>query len=243
MKVCVVVPCYKVKKKILKVYENLLKVKIDKILFIDDNCPEKSVKYLESRIIKTNKIELIYLKKNLGVGGATLKGFKIANKQKQDIVIKFDGDNQHYIKDLKKIINIMNKNKTDFCKGFRNLEILNFRKTKMPILRILGTILLTFMSRIVSGNYELKDVTNGLIGIKIKKLKKIKLNDIKKNFFFEQDLIFNLCLNNINIHQVPTKVLYSNENSNLNEFKIIVPFLYYHLRNLIKRVYIKFIKI
>ena len=76
--ICVVIPCYRVKHKIFSVYKNIDFKIVDKVIIVDDCCPEKSGKFLQKIIKKNNKIEFIFLKKNLGVGGATLEGFKKA---------------------------------------------------------------------------------------------------------------------------------------------------------------------
>ena len=103
-KVCIILPCYRVKHKIYNVYKKLINEKIDCLIFVDDNCPDKSVKYLKSRIRQNKKTQFIFLKSNLGVGGATLKGFRSAYNQGFDIIVKFDSDDQHKIFDLTKII-------------------------------------------------------------------------------------------------------------------------------------------
>ena len=244
MNICVVLPCFKVKSKIYLVYKKLIKLKINKLIFVDDNCPQKSVKYLSNKINHKNnkKIQFLYLKKNLGVGGATLAGFNLALKQGYDIAIKFDSDNQHFTDDLINIIAKLKMKNVFFCKGYRSLDIKKTIKTKMPLLRIFGAIILTFITRVITQNYKLKDVTNGLLGLKTKILKNMKTNKIKKNYFFEQDLIFHLCLKKIKIDQIETKVLYANEKSNLNIYKILIPFIFYHLQNILNIFLYKFQK-
>jgi hypothetical protein len=238
-KVCVVLPCYNVKDQIYVVYNKLKKLKIHKLIFVDDCCPQKSVKYLSSKIQKKDKsTHFIFLKKNTGVGGATLRGFEEARKKKYDIVVKFDGDNQHSVSDLKKIINRLNKKNIYFCKGFRSFTKKN-SKTRMPIIRTIGAIILTYITRFITQNYKLQDVTNGLFGLKTFILKKLKIKKIKKNYFFEQDIIFYTLLNKINIDQIKTKVFYRNEKSNLNIFKIIIPFIFYHLGNIFIKIFNK----
>ena len=59
----------------LTFYKKLIKTKIDCFIFVDDKCPDRSVTYLKSKIKKNKKVQYIFLKKNCGVGGATLKGF------------------------------------------------------------------------------------------------------------------------------------------------------------------------
>ncbi len=230
-KICVILPCYRVKNKIITVYNKLIKKDIDRIIFVDDNCPQKSVAHLKSNIKISKKIQFIFLKKNHGVGGATIKGFKMAHKQGYDIIIKFDSDNQHKTKDLMKIIKKLKQNNIYFCKGYRKLNFRDSFIRKMPLIRIIGANTLTYISRITTKNYYLKDVTNGLFGMKSSLLNIVDLKNIKKNYFFEQDLIFRICKKNIKISQINSEVIYANENSSLNALGSIFPFLIYHLQN------------
>ena len=230
-KVCVILPCFKVKDQIYKVYKKLIEKKLDCLIFVDDNCPEKSVSYLKSKIKSSKKVQFIFLKENLGVGGATLKGFKLGSKQGYDIIIKFDSDNQHKISDLLKIVKILKKDEVTFCKGYRNLNFKASFRRKMPLIRILGANCLTYISRLTTRDFNLKDVTNGLFGLKSSVLNIINLKKIKKNYFFEQDLIFRVCKKNIKIFQINSEVVYADENSSLNTLGSIFPFLIYHTQN------------
>ena len=122
-KVCVILPCYRVKHKIYTVYKKLIKTKIDLLIFVDDKCTQNSVEYLKSKTKTNKKVQFIFLKKNLGVGGATLKGFESAYNQGFELLIKFDADNQHKIIDLLKIIKKLKQENVLFCKGYRNLNL------------------------------------------------------------------------------------------------------------------------
>ena len=230
-KVCIILPCYRVKHKIYTVYKKLINQKIDCLIFVDDNCPQKSVKYLKSRISTNKKVQFIFLRKNLGVGGATLKGFKSAFDQGYDLILKFDSDNQHKIIDLTKIIKKLKEPEVYFCKGYRNLTLKDSIKRKMPLIRTLGASALTVISKITTNNYSLKDVTNGLFGMKSEVLRKVNLKNLKQNYFFEQDLIFRISLKKIKIHQINSEVIYKNETSSMNALKSVVPFFIYHLQN------------
>ena len=203
--------------------------------FIDDCCPENSVKYLKSKVKKNKKVQFIFLK-NEGVGGATIKGFMKAHQQGYDIIIKFDADNQHKTIDLMKIIKKLRHEDVYFCKGYRNLSLKYSLKRKMPLLRIIGANGLTYISRLTTKNFQLKDVTNGLFGIKSNILKVINLKEIKKNYFFEQDLIFRISRKKIKIFQVNSEVIYDNENSSLNTLGSIIPFLIYHFQNFFTKI-------
>lgn len=230
-KVCVILPCYRVKEKIYNVYKKLINEKIDRIIFVDDFCPQKSVSYLKSKIKYNKKIQFMFLKKNYGVGGATIKGFQSAYNQGYDILIKFDADDQHKIIDLLKIVKKLKNKNVKFCKGYRNLTFKSSLKRKMPIIRIIGAKALTFLSRINTNNYILRDVTNGLFGMSSDTLMQINFKKLKKDYLFEQDLIFRLSLKKIKIDQINSEVIYDDENSSLNTLNSILPFLIYHIRN------------
>jgi len=230
-KICIILPCYRVRHKIYTVYKKLVKKKIDCLIFVDDKCPDGSVSYLQSKIKKNKKVQYIFLNKNYGVGGATLKGFRSAYKQGFEILIKFDADNQHKTVDLIKIIKKLSQQNVNFCKGYRNLNLKDSFKRGMPLIRTLGASALTYISQINTKNYELKDVTNGLFGMRSKVLKKINLKGLKLNYFFEQDLIFRISLQKIKIHQVNSEVIYNDETSSMNALKSIIPFLIYHFQN------------
>ena len=231
-KICVVIPCFNVRDSIEKVIKKINFKLIDKVIVIDDFCPEKTAFHLSKK--KFKNVMIFTNKKNLGVGGATLKGFKKAVEMKFDIVFKIDGDNQHEPKDLNKFIKLLNKPKVNFCKGtrFKNLS----EKKKIPFVRLMGNNILTYLCRINCRNTNLTDVVNGFIGIKINLLKKLNFDEISKDFFFEEDLLFRISLIEKNIYEVPIKVIY-NDKSNLNPVKTIIPFILKHLKNFFIRFY------
>ena len=62
-KVCVIIPCYKVKKKIISVLKKIDFKIVDKVVIVDDCCPENSGKFVKKNF-KSKKISYIFLKKN-----------------------------------------------------------------------------------------------------------------------------------------------------------------------------------
>ena len=225
-KTCVVMPCYKVRNKVMTVLNNKKLSKIDKIVIIDDQCPENTGFFLKKKLKKNNKYKIIIHKKNQGVGGATITGMKYALKNKFDMVIKVDGDGQHNLSIIKNFKKEILNNKFDFCKGYRKLSL---KKRNMPIIRLLGARSLTFLTKLNSGNWNIKDPCHGLIALRCDFLRKINLNKIRKNYFFEQDMILNVIDFGGRIKQFKNEVHYGNESSSLNPLMSILPFLYYHL--------------
>ncbi len=228
-RICIVIPCYKVSNNIIDVINSKFLKRVDKIVIVDDDCPEHTGKKVNQIFRKNPKIKVLKHKINKGVGGATITGFKYALKNKFDIVIKVDGDGQHNLQILKSLISALS-NKYEFCKGYRNLNFNSFLKHNMPIVRLLGAIGLTFLTRVNTGDYEIKDACHGLIGFRCSFLKKINLNKIKNNYLFEQDIIFEISKLKAKIHQIRNEVIYNDETSSLNPISSIIPFLYFHLK-------------
>ena len=230
-KICVVIPCFKVRYSIEKVIKKINFKLVNKVIVVDDCCPEKTASYLAQKKLKN--VIILKNRKNLGVGGATLRGFKKAIQMKFDIIFKIDGDNQHEPKDIKKFIKLLKKSEVNFCKGtrFKSLS----EKKKIPYVRLMGNIVLTFLSKINCRYGNLTDVVNGFIGIKIGLLRKLNFDEISKDFFFEEDLLFRISLIEKKIYELPIKTIYYND-SNLNPLKTIIPFIYKHFKNFFIRL-------
>ena len=235
-KICVVIPCYNVKRKILSVINSRFLKKVDKIIIVDDRCPQNTGKFLKKKIKQNKKIKIILHKKNLGVGGATLTGINYAIKKNFFMVVKVDGDGQHNLSIISKFKNEIFYKNTDLCKGYRKLSLKEYKKNNMPLIRLIGANALTIITRINSGKFDLEDPCHGLIGFSNRILKKINLDEIKKNYFFEQDIILNVIKQKGKVKQFKNEVLYSNESSKLNPIMSILPFIYYHMIHLIKKI-------
>lgn len=232
-KICIVIPCYKVKNEIFSVLNKIDYKIVNKVYVVDDFCPEKTGMYVENS--KNNQIEIIYCKSNLGVGGATIEGFKKALDEKYDIIFKIDGDGQHNPELLPKFLEKFENKNINYCKGSRFIN--SFDKSKIPFLRRSGNIILTNISKITCKNKNITDVVNGYLGIRSSLLKKIDLQKISKDFFFEEDLLFNIFLIENNIEEVEIETFYNNGNkSNLNPLKTIIPFIFKHFKNYIIRL-------
>ena len=230
-KIAVVIPCYKVSKFINKVISKLPKF-IDNIYVIDDACPDKSVKKIYSR---SKKIKKIYRKQNGGVGAAVKDGYKHSLKDKNDITVRIDGDDQMDPKLIYKFIDPIINKKANFTKGNRFTNF-NFLK-EMPFLRIFGNTLFSLIGMILISNYKVFDFQNGYTSINNKSLKRVLKKKLDDDFFFENSLIYNLSKLKIKILDIDMKANYGKEESNLNIFStgftILYKYLLLFLKNLI----------
>ena len=232
LKIACVIPCYKERNHILDVLKKIPDI-VDFIFVVDDNCPEKTGEI----VLEKNedlRVNVIFMEKNLGVGGATVAGYKEAIKYNADIVVKIDGDGQMDPLDLKKVITPIVSKKCDYTKGNRFFFVNDIKS--MPKVRIFGNICLTFFSKFSSGFWEISDPTNGYTAIHQVALKSLDLDKISRGYFFESDILCKLYLIRAKVLDVPIPANYRNEESGINIIKIIPLFLRLHTYNFFKRI-------
>lgn len=121
------------------------------------------------KICKDNNINCINLINNLGIGGAVQTGYKYAYNNGYDIAVQFDGDGQHDIGYLKKLIESILKNDSDMVIGSRYIkgQESSFRSTKI---RIVGKNIISFFIKIFA-KLKITDPTSGFRAVNKKVLK------------------------------------------------------------------------
>ena len=231
-KIAVVIPCYKVREKILSVIEKIPDM-VSEIIVIDDHCPDLSGAHVRDSIYG-KRVKLIFHKENMGVGGAVISGYDFAIENECEIVIKVDGDGQMNPTLIPLLLEPILSGKADYVKGNRFYSIESIKT--MPKIRVFGNILLSFINKFSSGYWSIMDPTNGFTAIHIDALKLIPLNKLHKRFFFESDLLFRLYTVNAKVVDVFMEAIYEDEKSNLRIRKILFPYIMGHVTNFFKRI-------
>ena len=232
IKVAVVMPAYKVQNEILDVIRAVPK-EVSKIFVVDDACPNDSGKVASGA--GDPRVEVIRNQSNLGVGGAMIVGYQRALKEDFEVIVKVDGDGQMDPVRIPKLIAPIVRGEADYTKGnrFDSLEDLE----QMPKIRIFGNAVLSLMSKISSGYWNITDPTNGFTAIHKSVLERIHLGKLRKGWFFESDMLFRLSIIKAVIKDVPMPAKYGSEKSNLNIRKVIFEFPYRHGVNHLKRIF------
>lgn len=231
-KIIVVIPCYRVSKQIVNVISRIPKL-VSNIILVDDQCPEKTGEVV-SKNINDPRLSVLTNSKNLGVGGATKVGYLQAIKHQADIIVKLDGDGQMNPEDIPKLIKVIIEEKCNYSKGNRFFTIKNVKQ--MPIVRKFGNLVLSFMSKLSTGYYEIFDPNNGFTAIASDYLTQLPLDEIDNRYFFESDMLYQLNLLGAKVLDIPLPVIYKDEHSSLNIWQSVIIFPKKHLINFIKRI-------
>lgn len=232
--VAVVLPCYKVAESIIEVISQIPAF-VKHIVVVDDGCPQSSGKLVQEKV-KDKRVSVIFNGKNQGVGGAMIAGYRyVLENTDAEIVVKVDGDGQMDPRRIPQLILPITTKEADYTKGnrFDSLEDLE----QMPKIRIFGNAVLSIFSKFSSGYWNITDPTNGFTAIHTSVLQRVRLEKLRKGFFFESDMLFRLAIIRAVVVDVPMSAQYGAEKSNLNIKKVIREFPQRHFVNLLKRTF------
>jgi dolichol-phosphate mannosyltransferase len=231
--VAVVLPCYKVKKQITDVIAGIGS-EVNSIIVVDDACPEKSGAHV-SDMINDSRITIITHDINQGVGGAVITGFKHAMANGADIVVKLDGDGQYSPSLIPLLISPISDGLADCSKGNRFFNVENL--AEMPVVRIIGNAMLSFVNKLVSGYWNIMDPTNGLIAIHVNVLDQLPLDKLDRRYFFESDMLFRLSTVKAVIADIPLQAFYRDETSSLSITQVALSFPKKYINRVCKRIF------
>ena len=232
MKICVVIPAYKVASTLAKVVSDI-GPEVSNIIVVDDNCPEKSGQVLQKQS-NDSRLEVIIRPENGGVGAAVKTGYEKALQLGADVIVKLDGDGQMPPARIKDLIEPIVSGKADYSKGNRFFEVEAIKK--MPKNRIFGNLVLSFMTKLSSGYWHIFDPNNGFTAISRTTLQRLPIQKIDNRYFFESDMLFRLNLNRAVVADVFMPAIYANEVSSLKIRKVLLEFPFKHFKNLLKRI-------
>jgi dolichol-phosphate mannosyltransferase len=233
MKVCVVIPAFKVANHILDVIERI-PASIDTIYVIDDCCPEKSGQIVTENC-KDSRVSVVTHSKNMGVGGALRTGYLHALEDGVDVCIKVDGDGQMNPALIPKFLKPILEQRADYTKGnrFHRIESLE----SMPFVRKFGNACLSLINKFTSGYWNVMDPTNGFTAIHRTALESLPLDKINDRYFFESDMLFRLGTIRAVVKDIPMDAVYGDENSSLQIGRTITEFLPLYFKAFWKRLF------
>jgi len=233
-KVAVVIPCYKVSLSLKSVLDSI-GTEVTSIYCVDDNCPEESWKVAESIANKDSRIRIIRRERNGGVGAAVISGYKAALEDDAEIIVKIDGDGQMSGKLIPNFIRPIYENRADFVKGNRFYHLKSL--SGMPLVRIIGNSVLSFINKLSSGYWNLFDPYNGFTAIHAKVLKLIPMEKLNKRYFYEADILYMLSTIRAVVKNIPMDSVYEKEKSNLSILNSLLTFPYLHFNRMVKRIF------
>lgn len=149
----IIIPAYKEAENIERVVDNIIEnfPQYDYVI-INDGSKDKTREICEKR-----GYNFLDLPINLGIGGAVQTGYKYAERNGYHIAIQIDGDGQHDVAQLARVIEPLQNGEADIAIGSRFLKKEGFQSSSI---RRFGIRFLSGLIRVCTGK-KIYDVTSG----------------------------------------------------------------------------------
>lgn len=231
--VAAVIPCYRVTAHVVDLVARIGS-EVDLIVAVDDACPDGSGRLLQESVADP-RLLVVFHEVNQGVGGAVMTGYRHATDAGADVIVKIDGDGQMDPALLPQFVAPIVAGEADYTKGNRFYDLRYI--ARMPVMRLAGNAVLSFMNKFSTGYWDIFDPTNGYTAISARVASLLPMDKISRRYFFESDMLFRLGTFRAVVRDVPMDARYGDEVSNLRIGKVLPEFLRKHSTNFFKRIF------
>lgn len=158
--------------------------------------------------------------RNRGVGGAIKTGYRRALADGMDVTAVMAGDAQMDPEQLDRLLDPVVEERAAYAKGNRlagreHLE-------SMSSWRLFGNAVLSFLTKVASGYWEMMDPQNGYTAISREALETVDLDGLYEEYGFANDLLVELNTAGYTIADVSMPAVYGDEQSHI-EYHTFVP--------------------
>jgi len=223
-------------------------VKPDKFNYADillQEDQELESRYLPKFEVKNNtpesdRIVLLSLEKNSGVGSAVACGYKWCKDYNIDCIVKIDGDGQMDPGEIYTICLPVINGEVDYVKGNRLIH--KSSRVVIPRVRFMGNSILSILTKIASGYWHISDTQTAFTAISLDALKSIDLVNLYKKYGYPNDLLVKLNISYRSVREVGIKPIYEvGEKSKMKIFKVIPRISWLLFKSFFKRIWIKYL--
>ena len=218
-KICVILPAHNEAEHIGGVIRSL-PAWVTSVVVVDDVSSDDTAAVVEA--LGDPRVTLVRHSENTGVGGAMVTGYKTALTLDADILVKMDADGQMDCADLPRLVRPLIDGHAEYAKGNR-FYVINANRA-MPRVRKLGSVILTFMTKMASGYWHVFDSQCGFTAVRTHLLKMIDVDAIAQDYFFENDMLIWLNTADARVVDVPINTVYGNEVSDVRISRVMWSF-------------------
>jgi glycosyltransferase involved in cell wall biosynthesis len=234
VRVHVVIPAFNVADRIRDVIKSLPEF-VDAITVVDDASVDRTAEAVEA--CADRRVTLLRHATNAGVGGAMISGYRDALGRGDGIVVKMDGDGQMDPRELPRLLAPILDGRAEYTKG--NRFLFDRELGIMPTHRRAGSFVLTFLTKLASGYWNVFDPQNGYVAAHSSVLRLLDLDRIAKRYFFENDMLIHLNIFNVRVADVPMPARYGAERSSMRIGRVLCSFPFHLCRGYWYRFYRK----
>tara|TARA_Y100000588_G_scaffold303835_1_gene326448 strand:+ start:3325 stop:4302 length:978 start_codon:yes stop_codon:yes gene_type:complete len=221
--VAVVVPAFKEELQITGVIQTMPDY-VDLIVVVDDAspAPDRTCEIVENLAGGDSRIVLVARPENGGVGAAIEDGYREAVRRDADVIGVMAGDGQMDPNELIRLVAPVAEGRCDYAKG--NRYNLQSNWSEIPRVRKIGSIILSFMTRIATGYWSIGDSQNGYAVSSRPLTEQFLRRGIYPRYGVPNDLLLTAAINSAVVMDVPMDPVYGvGEESKLRPRKVAMP--------------------
>jgi len=156
---------------------------------------------------------------NRGVGGAIKTGYLRSLADGVDVTVVMGGDGQTEADIVERIVRPVAAGRADYAKGNR---LGNTDRDSMPRHRQVGNFVLSFLTKVASGYWDVMDPQNGSTAITREALEAVDIEEMYEDYGYCNDLLVRLNAIDATVADVPRRAVYKDETSHI-ELSSYVP--------------------
>jgi glycosyltransferase involved in cell wall biosynthesis len=237
--VVVVVPAYNEETQISIVVETMPDF-VDTIVIVDDKSKDSTVEVVKQLQKNHARVILLCHEANQGVGGAIASGYKWARDNGADIAVVMAGDGQMAPADLPALLDPVADDTVDYSKG--NRLVYEEAYKLIPKTRFFGNVVLSYLTKIASGYWNIADSQTGYTAIGKRALHAIDWDSMYKRYGQPNDLLVRLNVLDMAVRDVPVRPVYNvGEKSGIKIHKVIFTISFLLLRLFYWRIWKKYV--
>jgi glycosyltransferase involved in cell wall biosynthesis len=236
LRVAVVVPAFRERAHIADVIRTM-PAAVDHVLVVDDASPDDTSQV--ALAVGDPRTEVLRHEKNKGVGGSIVTGHRRALELEADVCVVMAGDGQMDPEQLPRLLAPLAHDGYAFAKANRFYSATSF--AGMPTYRVVGNVLLTFLTKAASGYWNLVDPQNGYTAITREYLERLPLDRLAERYEFENDQLIWLNILDARAIDVPIPARYGAEVSSLKLHAVVPRLVLLLARGFWRRVWHKYV--
>jgi glycosyltransferase involved in cell wall biosynthesis len=203
LSVAVVIPAFNEEDKIVQAVR-AVPAYVDRVIVVDDASRDATSR-LAARTGDA-RVVLVRHGANRGVGGAIVSGYRRALALGADVAVVMAGDGQMDPADLPALLAPIVEGRADYVKGNRFAHADVWRV--MPRARLVGNVLLSLATKLVSGYWRVFDSQCGYTAITRAALGAIDLDRVFARYGYPNDVLARLHAAGARVVDVPVRPVY-----------------------------------
>jgi glycosyltransferase involved in cell wall biosynthesis len=229
----VVVPCYHEEGFVGDVIESVPAF-VDRVYVVDDASTDGTWGEITAAAARTNRrtptdpdatdfdrrVVTVRRAENGGVGAAITTGYEYARRDGIDVVAVMNGDGQMDPDHLGRIVDPVVSGEAEYAKGNRLVH--REHREAMSGWRLFGNALLSGLTKVASGYWQLTDPQNGYTAIDGETLAALDLDALYEDYGFCNHLLVTLHRHGARVADVALPAVYGDERSHIR-YRTFVP--------------------